>query len=145
EGALREIQGYQHTIQVELETAADPRPLLELQALLSESQHARQSLEKQLEETRRELESLRSGMVAKESEFQAKAKELNADQVDVEEKVRMLTEALKTETERRQRAEQQAAETARRQSQMEAELIGVRNAQEEVQQQLEKAQKELET
>src|SRR5262249_19644309 len=129
EAALREIQGYQQSIQSELENAADPRQLAELQGALAESQHARERLQRELDDTRHELRTLQSSRASRASEFAERARELQADQAEVEEKVQSLNDALIVETERRQRAEQQAIETARRQRALETELIDVRNTQ----------------
>ena len=63
----------------------------------------------------------------------------------LEEKLRMVTQALKEEVERRKRTEEQADEIARRQHELEEELLGVRKAQEEEQRQLEKSQKDLQS
>jgi len=54
-----EIQHVQEAFQTELESADNPRPLLELESSLTSSQQARAELESELEEARRELQTLR--------------------------------------------------------------------------------------
>src|SRR5436190_11026495 len=106
ETALAEIQRVQEAFRGKLEMAGDPRKLLELQQSLSLSQQARQRLEGELQAARRDLEAVRAGQAARESELEAKTRELQESYAAVKEKVRTLTDALEAEGNRRETAEQ---------------------------------------
>src|SRR5262249_41920350 len=136
----REIQRVQDAFQAELETAADTKHLLELESSLAESQQARHRLEGELEAARRELEVLRSRQAARESELEARTRELQANEADVEQKIQALTEALTAES--HQSAEQHAGESATRRSELEAELVQMKQTLVRLQKELEDAQKQ---
>src|SRR5207245_226486 len=102
----------------EVKTANNPKQLLELESSLAESQQACETLEGELKSARRELQALRCNHAAKESELEARTRELQASQAEVEQWVQTLTEAMAAETNRRQSAEQQAGSTAKRQSEL---------------------------
>ena len=134
ETALIEIQSVQDAFQAELEIAQNPKQLLELESGLAQSQEARQKLAGELEEARRELQALRDGKPAQESELEAKTREsqlsklearkqeLQAAHTELEQQVKKLEEALAAETKRREAIRLRAAEHALCRGELEAAL-----------------------
>src|SRR5262249_24653576 len=89
----------------------------------------RSKLESELGQLRQQLGSSQEQLVAQEesyraeqSKLEARLRELQANRTTVEVKIKSLVEALAAETRRREEADQQVAQLAKRQSELEAEL-----------------------
>src|SRR5258706_3836454 len=143
EAALAELGMVQHAFQREMENAENPKQLLDLQASLAENQKTREALEGQLEAAQQELQVLRLGGAANQTELETKAKDLQASQVDVDKRVRTLTEELALETRRRKKAEQKTDAATKREKDLQTQLAERRQAQIKVGEQLAESQSQL--
>src|SRR5207253_1512283 len=101
----------------------------ELEAQLAERQQAQARLQHELEESQNHLRVQQEGTLAEQTKFGARIKELQVTQVEVEQQVKRLTEALAEETKRRESAERQAGEMGQQRGEVEARLAEDQQAQ----------------
>src|SRR5207249_2849032 len=80
------------------------------------------------------VQALKNNYLAGQSKLEARAKELQAAQTPVEEKIKTLTEALAWETKRREAVERMAADAFKRRRELEARLAKNEEAEKAVQQ-----------